>query len=78
MNTCYYCGKEIRDEADLLMKDIDVGFLELSHERKPFHRECWETRRRKEKMRFVKTLCAVVIPVAAFILIIVLITLFVG
>jgi hypothetical protein len=74
MSTCYYCGKEIRDEAELLMKDIDIGFLELAHERKPFHRECFEVRKRKERMRFIKTLCAVVIPFAAFILIVWLLT----
>ena len=69
MNTCYYCGKEITDESELLMKDIDVGFLELSHERKSFHRECFEVRKRKERMRLVKGLCAVVIPLAAIFLI---------
>jgi len=75
MNTCYYCGKEIRDEADLLMKDIDVGFLELSHERKPFHRECFEVRKRKERMRNIKIIALISIGVAAFFLVPLLISL---
>lgn len=68
MNTCYHCGREIKDDEDVLMKDMNIGFLELSRERKPFHRECWEIHKRKERMRSLKTLGAAAILCLAIVL----------
>ena len=37
---CYYCGRKIEDEEDLVMKEVSLG--PFRSERKPFHEECWK------------------------------------
>lgn len=67
MNTCYHCGRTIEDENLMVMKEINVGFLELQNTRQPFHSECWKKWRREKRMTTIKQLLGIFIAFMMFL-----------
>jgi len=68
MVRCYYCGKEFKDEASIVMKEINVGFLELQTTRQPFHPECFKMWKREKRITMIKQLSAIFIAFGLFLL----------
>ena len=54
MVSCYYCGRETEDEDRMVMKEINVGFLELQNTREAFHTECFKKWKREKIMTMAK------------------------
>lgn len=55
---CYWCKKIMDNENDMIVKNINTGFLELSQQRVTFHRACWEERHKKKRRETVLTIVA--------------------
>ena len=68
--TCYYCKRTIKDENDMVVKNINTGFLELSQQRLAFHRACWKERHRKKRRETILTIVALIsLPIVAVLIV---------
>lgn len=59
MVRCYHCGREIENEDRMVMKEINIGFLELQNTRERFHSECFKKWKREKRMTMVKQMSAI-------------------
>ena len=67
---CYYCKRIIENENDMIVKNINAGFLELSQQRVVFHRACWEERHRKKRRETILTIVAgISLPIVAVLIV---------
>jgi len=65
---CYECGKTINDN-EIVMKDVNIGFLMFQTARKPFHVKCWRKyygRTRKEQLPLVSII--IVLPISIVVI----------
>jgi len=62
---CYWCKRSIEDENDMVVKNINTGFLGLSEQRVAFHTVCREEYDKKKKREtiLILSICAAIILV---------------
>lgn len=72
---CYYCGRLIEDENDMVVKDIK-GFLALHGEQRvSFHSAFWRERYRKKRRENILTIAALIaLPIFLFFVLPILLT----
>ena len=67
---CYYCKRIIENENDIVVKNINTGFLELSQQRVACHRACWQERHRKKRRETILTIVAgISLPIVAVLIV---------
>jgi hypothetical protein len=72
-NRCHWCKRIIEDENDMVVQNINTGFLGLSEQRVAFHIACLENYRMSKRREtiLILSVCAAIILVPPLIIIII-------